>query len=120
MSRLTREELRRYDSGLEKAESAASDAAMSALERWRAANLNASTAEVRDQAIAIVEAVLDRYGDAACELSARLYDEQAEAAGADVGPAELPEVGDEALAAIERQVRYLAGRLVDDGERTDI
>lgn len=120
MAMLSLARLKRYDNDLAEAEEAAARAVEQSLSKWRASHLWASTAEVRDQAIALAEAALDRYGDAACELSARLYDEQAEAAGADVDPAELPEAGDEALAAIERQVRYLAGRIADDGGGLDI
>lgn len=120
MSELSRARLDEYDSDLADVEGAAESVALREFLAWRAANLNATVAEVRDHAIALVRSVLDRYGDAAGELACRLYDEQAEAAGADVPPAELPDVGGETLAAIDRAVRYLVGRVADDGGREDI
>lgn len=43
-----------------------------------------------------------------------------ESAGADVPPAELPDVGEDTLCAIDGRVRYLAGRIADEGPRGDI
>ena len=54
------------------------------------------------------------------KLAADFYDEVAERAGADVPPAELPGIGQEALDAIDRRARYLAGLADDGGGRLDI
>lgn len=120
MSALSRERLLRYDSDLSAVEGAAEDVATREFLAWRAANLDASVAEVREHAKALVVDVLGRYGDAAGELAARLYDEQAESAGADVPPAEIPDVGQGTLDAIDSRVRYLVGRISGDGGREDI
>lgn len=120
MSELSRARLERYDSELAAVESAAERAASDELASWWSSHLDASVQEVRDHATALVRSLLDRYGDAAGELACRLYDERAESAGADVPPAELPDVGEDTLRAIDRRVRYLAGRIADEGPREDI
>lgn len=120
MAEVARARLERLDRDLAKVEAAAQRAVERECRAWRAANLEAGPAEVREHVKASVGAALSAYGDAAGKLAADLYDEVAEQAGADVPPAELPDVGQEALDAIDRQARYLAGMLVDGGGRLDI
>ena len=120
MSALSRARLERYDSDLSAVEGAAEEVATREGLWWRAENPEATVAEVRDHVKALVVDVLDRYGDAAGELAARLYDEQAESAGTDVPPAEIPDVGEAALDAIDSRARYLVGRIAGNGGREDI
>lgn len=118
MAQLSRTRLDDYDEQLTKIADTAGKRAEAEYLAWHAQNLNADVAEIRNHIIELIDGVLDSYGDAACELSARLYDEQAEKAGADVSPADLPEVSDEMKQAIERRAHYVVGQLVD--EREDI
>lgn len=120
MTAVSRARLELLDRSLGKVEAAAEVAALREYRSWRAANLNAGIAEIKEHIKALAESALYTYGDAAGKLAADFYDEVAESAGADVPSAELPDIGDGALDAIDRRVRYLVGRLEDDGGREDI
>lgn len=120
MTAVTRARLERLDGGLGKVGDAAEAAVARGYRAWRAANLNAGAEEAREQVKRLAESALSVYGDAAGKLAADFYDEVAERAGADVPPAELPGIGQEALDAIDRRARYLAGLADDGGGRMDI
>jgi hypothetical protein len=114
MAKLSRAALETYDRRLTRIADAAASKASSEFGTWRAAHPEATVADVRDYSINLVNSVVDSYGDAACELSARLYDAQAQAAGATVPAAELPEVSQGMRDAIDSRVRYVVGDLVDE------
>lgn len=116
MATVSKRELEAYDERLTAIADAAGEAAMRAYDALRAQNLTADVAEVRESAIELIMAVLDSYGDMACEEAAQFYDGLAEKSGAKVRPAELPEVQDDMRAAVRKQVRYAVGVLVDDRE----
>lgn len=120
MTTVSRARLELLDRSLGKVEDAAEAAAVREYRAWRAANLSADAAQVREHIKALAESALYAYGDAAGKLAADFYDEVAESAGADVPPAELPDIGREALDAIDRSARYLVGRIAEDGGREDI
>lgn len=116
MSTITRGQLQDYDRALSNVESMAGENAMAAYSKWRARNLNASVAEVREEMKDIVIAELDAYGNAACELAARFYDQCVSDASADLEPASIPDAPEEASSAIDKRCRWIVGRIVDDGE----
>lgn len=115
---LRAEALEAYGERVDTLAERAGEAAGRAWDAMMAANPLAGVAEVREGAIEIVRAAMESYGDASAELGASLYDELARANGADVPPAELPEVGDGAYAAVDASMRYAVRLLVP--EREDI
>ena len=118
--RLTARDLADYDKKLGQVARAAGESAVWAYDAMRAANLNASVADVRESVIDLVESLASKYGDAASEVAATLYDSMAEGAGAAVRPAELADESQDERLAIDRRVRYLVRELAEPADREDI
>lgn len=112
--------LDRYGERLDAVAEKAGEAAARMYDAMRARNPNTSVEEVREELVSIVESVLASYGDMACEVAADEYDAMARESGAKLPRAELPEIDDEAMSAIEGRIRYIVGDLAHDGERYDI
>lgn len=96
----------------------AAEAAMAAYFDMRRKEPTASIPQIREGAKTIVETVAAAYCAASGELAARMYDELAEAAGADVPEAYVMDMDDETADAIDRAARYHVGALA--GDRSDI
>lgn len=116
MAQLSQARLKRYDNDLARVQKRASDAVTAAFRAWQAQHLNATVAETREELIELVVGAAQSFGDAAGELAASFYDERMEASGVSVPPAEIPELPDEAIKAIEKRVRYLLRDMSDDWE----
>ena len=114
MSTISRKMIEAYDSALSQTELKAQKSAEAAFDAWRAQNLHASIADIREEMKAIVLAELDSYGNAACELGARFYDQCVSSANLD--PASIPDVGDDTEEAIDRKCRWIAGLIADENE----
>lgn len=110
-----RERLDRYSRELNALADEAERVAMAAYDAMRKADPNASIADIREGIKAIVEAVTASYGQAAGELSCELYDELAEASGASVPQADLGDVDDDTIEAIDSSARYIVGAFASDG-----
>lgn len=117
---LTARDLAGYDESLERVATAAGESAERAYDAMRAANLNATVADVRESLIDLIESIASRYGDAASEVAASLYDAMAKGAGANVGPAELADEPQDGGSTIDRRVRYLVRELAETPGRDDI
>lgn len=116
MSTISRKMIEAYDSALSQTELKAQKSAGAAFDAWRAQNLNASIADIREEMKDIVLAELDSYGNAACELGARFYDQCVEESSANLDPASIPDVGDDTEEAIDRKCRWIAGLVADENE----
>lgn len=77
-------------------------------------NPGADVAEVRDYGIEVLTQAYRAYGDRAAYLACQWYDEAMERLGFDVADAVIYNKVEESL--IDRDVRYLAGALVDGDE----
>lgn len=120
MSTISRKMIEAYDSALSQTELKAQKSAEAAFDAWRAKNLHASIAEIREEMKAIVLAELDSYGNAACELGARFYDQCVENSSASLDPASIPDVTDETRDAIDRKCRWIAGLIADEDDGSAI
>ena len=117
---LTARELSDYDEKLERVAVAAGNSAARAYDALRVQDLNAPVADVRESIIDLIESLTSRYGDAASEVAASLYDSMAERSGADVEPAELADETQDEERAIDKRVRYLVRELAEPSDREDI
>lgn len=106
--------LEKYARALSAAEGAAGRQAAYAVERFIALNGSEEVALVRDFAIAAVESAVGQYGGATSALACELFDECMAAEGVATDPAETIDPVDRD--AIERAVRYQAGKLPDGDE----
>lgn len=116
--RIAAARLERYSDEINTIADEAEEVAMAAYDAMREADLNASIADIREGIKYIVEGVVGSYGAVAGELACELYEELAEAAGADVPDAVSAEEDDEMAAAIDSRARYIVGALIP--EREDI
>lgn len=113
---ISRERIDRYSRELNALTDEAERVAMTAYDTMRSADPNVPVAEVREGIKAIVEAIAASYGQAAGELACEFYDELAEAAGAQVPQADLSDIDDKTIEAIDARARYIVGALVADKE----
>lgn len=106
----------RYSDEVNAVADAAAELAMRAYDEMRRQGPLASVAEVREGCVAIVERVVTSHGAAAGELAAEMYDALAEAGGAGVAEAVVPDLDKATLEVIDATVRYDVGKLVPDRE----
>lgn len=116
--RIAEARLDTYSSELNAIADEAERVAMAAYDAMRKADSNASIADIREGIKEIVESVVASYGQAAGDLACELYEELADAAGADVPGAAPSEEDDEMADAIDSRARYVVGSLIP--EREDI
>lgn len=110
--RVSLAEIQAYARTLARLSDVAAERTSAAIALWMTEHPDASVAECRQFAISAVNAAVARYGDAAAENAAKLYDETMLAEGVDVPPAAIYEGAD--TERIEGTVRRLAGRLAGD------
>ena len=111
MTTIPRAAVRRYGNNLAKVTDKAGKVVRGIVSDFMAKNPDATVAEIRDYAIAAIGEVVGLYGDAASVMAMQAYDEIA-ASERVVTDAAAMYVGANAD-AIERGVRYQAGKLVD-------
>lgn len=108
--------LNKYSSEVNEIAEIASESAMAAYRNMRLNYPNASVSEVRESSISIVESVLASCGAGSGELAAELYDSLASDNGTDVPSAIIPDINDQTLEIIDREIRYAVRDLIDDRE----
>lgn len=120
MASISKAEIEAYDRQLAAAEHKAQESAIKAYDAWRAENLNASVAEIREEMKSIVLAETDAYGSAAGEYAARFYDQCCASSNAKLDPAAIPDIGKDTESAIDHRCRWIAGLVADQDEGSGI
>lgn len=106
---LSRGDLMAYDAELSRVEGAAAEWVRRRVSAYLDAYPQASVAEAREFAKAVVGEAVDSYGDAASEAAAGLYDSLAEAAGRDLPAAAVDD--SDVSSYVDDAVRYQARKL---------
>lgn len=95
---------------------AARSYAVRAYDDMRASFPSADVADVREGVKSIVEEATSAFGSAAGEVSAEMYDAMADASGANVPPADVPDIDAATVDAIDSRARYVVRVLSCDRE----
>lgn len=114
--RVSLAEIQRYAKTLGRLSDLAAERSSAAIALWMTNHPDATVAECREFAIMAVRDAVTRYGDAAAERAATLYDEVMSGEGVDVPSAISYDGPDEG--AIEGTVRRLVGKI--GGDRPDV
>lgn len=117
MASIDRRALAAYRQTLDRVCAGAGSAVTDALGEWLAANPGASIAEIREAAIALTDAVLGTYGDAASTLACDLFDSIMELEGVGLPAAQV--YGGVREDAVEGTVRRIVGDVDDTQESRD-